>query len=310
MPQQASIACSKVWGGNRAANAALVLPGLQGWVVSQPYHEAESGGDVHYISSCGTGRITRMILADVSGHGEPASAVSGFLRDVMQRYLNHIEPGKLAAEMNQRLSAHEQRGGRFATAVILTFFSPTGRMTLCNAGHPAPLIYRRSRGEWAALDDPRAEPDVVNFPLGVVEEAGYTGREFVLDPGDHVLAYSDCLIEARDDDGRLIGVGGLTDVLNEIGDPGTMPNPGELTDRIIRRIEGLGYQRDDDLTAVVLHCTERTEGATLPERLAGIWRSVRLAFTGARTPLPELSVRNLGGALVPALSRWRPRRRR
>lgn len=310
MTQEAGITCSEVWGGNRATDAALILPGVQGWVVSRPYRNADAGGDVHYISSCGTGRITRVMLADVSGHGEQASGVASFLRSVMQRYLNHIEPNQMAAEMNQRLADHQREEGRFATAVILTFFSPTGAVTLCNAGHPSPLIFRARQGRWAAINDPRSEPDVVNFPLGVVEGAGYKGYEVTLDPNDCVLAYSDCLIEATADDGGQLGVDGLVGILNEMTEAGPLPNFSTVSGALLEAIEAHGYRMDDDLTTIFLRCSERAGGASLPERMAGIWRSVGALFDGRPIPWPELSIANLGGMLVPPLSHWRGRGRR
>jgi phosphoserine phosphatase RsbU/P len=156
-PDAATMACSEVWGGNGAADSSLVLPGLEGGVVSRPHRNAPSGGDVHYVSSCGTGRITRVMLVDVSGHGEAAANVAEFLRLVMQRYVNHIAPNKLATDLNQRLSTSKQRGGRFATAIIMTFFSPTGDLNLRNAGHPPPMLYRKASGRWSSIDRPAAE---------------------------------------------------------------------------------------------------------------------------------------------------------
>jgi len=84
MADHADIACSEAWGGNRAAAVALVVPGLEGGVVSRPWHGAEAGGDVHDVSSCGTGRITRLMLA-------PADIGPGALVDAL---LDAIAAGK------------------------------------------------------------------------------------------------------------------------------------------------------------------------------------------------------------------------
>ena len=61
--------CMEVWGGSQLASSGVELGGLDLWVYSKPYGEAPRGGDVYYVSSCATGRISRMLLADVSGHG-------------------------------------------------------------------------------------------------------------------------------------------------------------------------------------------------------------------------------------------------
>ena len=38
-------------------------------VFSQPFGGDQQGGDVYYVTLCGGGLITRIVVADVSGHG-------------------------------------------------------------------------------------------------------------------------------------------------------------------------------------------------------------------------------------------------
>lgn len=68
MPQQQSdslrshqrMQCMEVWGGNRQVERYLETPGLEAWIYSQPHEQASGGGDVYYVSSCASGRITRI----------------------------------------------------------------------------------------------------------------------------------------------------------------------------------------------------------------------------------------------------------
>ena len=71
-----SMTCMEIWGGNKATFRNVTLPGLGAWVYSRPYQQAESGGDVYYVSNCATGRITRLMLADVSGHGSAVAKIA------------------------------------------------------------------------------------------------------------------------------------------------------------------------------------------------------------------------------------------
>ena len=59
----------EVWGGNEPVDASVELPGMDAWVYSVPFGNSQTGGDVHFVSSCGSGRVYRMMIADVSGHG-------------------------------------------------------------------------------------------------------------------------------------------------------------------------------------------------------------------------------------------------
>ncbi len=295
MAQEAPIACSEVWGGNRVAQMALNLPGITGWIAARPHAGSVAGGDLHYISSCGTGRITRVLLADVAGHGDAVAPLAERLRRLMQRYMNHIDPRKLAEALNQDLSRIGE-SGQFVTAVVMTYFAPSGRLTVCNAGHPKPAIYRAAARRWSLLDQPdtRGEVQVSNLPLGVLEESGYVGRELVLDPGDRVLLYSDCLIESRRPDGVQLQHEGLLDVLNglEAGD-----REESMLEALLAAIDARGHALDDDMTAVVLRCTERSAGAPPARLAAGMARSFLKLWT-RDGPWPEWSKANILGPWI------------
>src|SRR6201986_2036753 len=83
-----TLRCMEIWGGSNAVENAVTMPGLDAWVTSRPHEGAEAGGDVHYVSLCGGGIITRMIVADVSGHGEAVAEFSDALRTLMGRKIN------------------------------------------------------------------------------------------------------------------------------------------------------------------------------------------------------------------------------
>ncbi len=306
-PGFSNIRCSEVWGGNRAIETRLVLPGLQGCVIARPYKRADSGGDVHLVSSCGTGRITRLMLADVAGHGDEAAETGDRLRHAMLRYMNHITPHALAKRMNLDMSRISENSGRFATAIILTYFSPDGSLSLCNAGHPPPLIYRAATKTWSAIDQVGDADAVRNLPLGVLDSAGYIGRETKLSPGDVLIIYTDALNEARNTDGQLLGVPGLIDAAGHLASPadGTPMDPArcstpDLPIALIRHIEELGYMPDDDLTIVTLRCHGQSEGQPPAQKVGGVLRALATFVTRRPIPFPELTWKNLGGSLFKA----------
>src|SRR6478609_6818376 len=83
--------CMEVWGGSQLTERGVELGGLDAWVYSKPFGEAESGGDIYYASSCATGRISRLLLADVSGHGTSVAATAADLRTLMRRFVNRLD---------------------------------------------------------------------------------------------------------------------------------------------------------------------------------------------------------------------------
>src|SRR4051794_16098285 len=108
--------CMEVWGGNQTADRGVVMAGLDAWVFSKPFGGADGGGDVYYVSSCATGRITRLLVADVSGHGAAVCDVAGQLRGLMRKHVNQIDPARFVQSMNTQFAALA-KAGCFATAV-------------------------------------------------------------------------------------------------------------------------------------------------------------------------------------------------
>lgn len=302
MAEQATIRCSEVWGGNHAVTTRLDLPGFDGWVVSRPYHDDEAGGDVHLISSCGTGRITRVLLADVSGHGDAVAELGGRLRSHMQRYMNHIEPRRLAARLNRDMVKLSDGSGRFATALVMTFFAPDGGLSICNAGHPPPLLYREKSQTWSAVDQPDAKGRIADLPLGVLEDAGYLGRRLTMDPGDVLLSYTDCLPEATHPQQGMLMIEGLLEAVSRVGvDP--TEAPPVFVDALMKSLADGEYEWADDLTVLAVRCNARSEGAGFMERVRGVWRSAKTLVGSGPIPWPEWSWLNLGGMLLPGVKR-------
>lgn len=241
--------CLEVWGGMRAADDAVAVPGLDAWVFARPHRGEREGGDIHYLSCCNTARIVRLMIADVSGHGGEAAGVARRLRELMRRYMNWSDQRTLVRSMNSAF-ADDSSHGRFATAVVVTCWTPTDEVTVTNAGHPTPLLYRAASRRWSALsaaDDlsragrprrsdapkPAGGPGRAgaspgprdggeadgprNLPLGIVE-AEYDEVRVRLHGGDLLMLYSDALIEARRPGAAgMLGTAGLIDLLNSPG---------------------------------------------------------------------------------------------
>ena len=90
--------CSEVWGGNDEVDRGVVMQGLDAWVFSRPSEGDVLGGDIHYVSSCSTGRIVRFLVADVSGHGSQVAQLAVRLRGLMRRFVNRSEERRVGKE--------------------------------------------------------------------------------------------------------------------------------------------------------------------------------------------------------------------
>lgn len=244
--------CLEVWGGNQQVQSGVSVPGLDGWISSNPVGAADRGGDIHYVSLCGGGRISRFTVADVAGHGSDAAAMAERLRLLMRKYVNTVDQTRLARALNLefgRLAESE----RFATALLATYFAPTDHLIVCNAGHPRPLWYSLATDTWQFLDHhvPQLADSVRNLPLGVIHPTDYYQFAVELGRGDQVVMYTDSLIEARDSQGSTIGEAGLLDIARSIGPA----EPEEFARRITDEVATFrgGRAELDDQTVLVLH---------------------------------------------------------
>ena len=243
----------EVWGGNQRADRYLEMPGLEAWVYSEPHEQAEGGGDVYYVSSCASGRITRILLADVSGHGIDASKLAIDLRGLMRRNINIIQQNRFVAEMNKQF-ADAASDSRFATAVVCSYFSPKRRLTLCNAGHPEPLCLQLHEGNWAPISQPSHTRELSDFPLGVVDETSYTQSVVTLSAGDLVLLFSDAFVEAVDANGNLLGTAGLLEIIRGLA----AIQPSEFISLLINEIKKLDSSNlsTDDATVLLIRASK------------------------------------------------------
>lgn len=312
--------CMEVWSGSQLTTRGVAFGGLDAWVYSKPYGQAQSGGDIYYASSCATGRITRLLLADVSGHGITVAGTAADLRTLMRRFVNRLDQTEFVRLLNQQFTAMS-RAGVFATAIVSTFFAPTRCLTLCNAGHPRPLIYRGGERHWDFLSRKGSDgrPAEANLPLGLIDVAEYEQFDIELNPGDCVLSYTDALMESSDAGGEILGEIGVLRIARLLGDvlPGSA-GPQKLIEAMLKEIGDRhpGNLTDDDVTVLVVRANGSQPRVSLGEKLSALMR-----FTGAllrsvgpgaeRPPLPDANLANLGGAIIPALGRrWRAARKK
>jgi phosphoserine phosphatase RsbU/P len=301
--------CMEVWGGSQLTESGVELGGLDVWVYSKPFGEAQRGGDVYYVSSCATGRISRLLLADVSGHGQSVASTAADLRTLMRRFVNRLDQKEFVRLLNEQFTALSTHGN-FATAVVTTFFEPSRRLSLCNAGHPRPLLYRVSTKKWSLLGhkdhDAQSPSPLSNVPLGMFDVAEYEQLDVELEPGDVLVSYTDALMESCDADGQMLGEAGLLRIANLLGDLPADKLIPELVREISERYpENLAA---DDVTLLVVRANGRKLQFSLREQIGALGRFLKsLVRPGDRAPFPEFTIPNLVGALTHSFGSRAPR---
>jgi serine phosphatase RsbU (regulator of sigma subunit) len=261
-----TLQCMEIWGGNHAARRGIALSGLLAHIDSEPHDGASNGGDIYYMSTCGSGHVARFVLADVAGHGEVVAELSKMLRKLMRKYIGTPNQATFARVLNQKFAEMAEES-RFATAVMGTYFSPTDHLMLCNAGHPAPLWYHAKEKRWQLLhqQDAASTEDIANLPFGLLKPTPYEQFVVKLELDDVLVVYTDALSEARNAAGDQLGEQGLLELVAQV----PLGPPETFSRRVLDRVAEHrgGRPPEDDQTLLVIHHTGQEMHLTLGKTL-------------------------------------------
>lgn len=171
------------------------VPGVPGWEIAACYVPFTAsptvGGDWWDGLVLPDGRVA-LTVGDVAGHGVPAVAVMGQLRNTMRSHLvAGLDPAESLAELSALLDWTDPAA--HATAVAVVADPATGELVWASAGHPPPLVTSPGcKPRW--LDVPAAPP------LGALPRDRphpYRNHHEHVAPGEALHLYSDGLVEGR-----------------------------------------------------------------------------------------------------------------
>jgi sigma-B regulation protein RsbU (phosphoserine phosphatase) len=210
------LACLEIRGGNERASYSIDLPGMSAWVSCRPLTPATRGGDLHYLSVCSQGFVSRITLADVAGHGELVSSVAERLRDVLRKHSDAWDQTDVVRDLNDSFLAGAE-GLQYATAIVLGYYSGTGELLFTNAGHLPPLWYHGAEQKWTLMLESSPYSKVVaDLPLGMIPDTPYTQTAVQIEAGDLIVLYTDGVTDSTDDSGAHLDQHGLLDLVQRI----------------------------------------------------------------------------------------------
>ena len=213
---------------------------------------------MHYVSVCPNCIVSRVALADVSGHGGAVQSMATKLRDLMQKYLTALEQVNLMRDLNQAVM-QELGGIQYATLVAVGFHARRGVCVMTNAGHPPALWYQANRAGWEWFEPQRPElgTGIRGTPLGLLPNASYPRRIVKPSPGDLMVLYSDGISEARNADGEELGRDRLMTAARAISFTSAETFGVQLVDAI-NDFRGHRLPEDDETIIVLQPVPERS----------------------------------------------------
>lgn len=284
------LACGEVRGGNRPVHAEIELPGLRG-VLYSSVADGAHGGDIHYLSVCGSGLLARLCVADVAGHGDAVAAVGTEMYGQLRRSVDIVDERRVLRAIDRRIVRADVQA--MTTAVLATYYPPSRRLAISYAGHPPAWYYSAASRAWQPIEPEPAHASAqapVGLPLGTGLSPVYTRRRLTVSEGDRLLLLTDGVLEACSPAGDELGHGGLARLLDAYdGD-----HEG-LVDHVLRGLDahtGSNLLAHDDVTMFVGEIVAGPPGPAL-------WHVLRNRFGGAR---PVGAMRTVPPVLPAALA--------
>ncbi len=201
----------------------------------------EVGGDFFDYQTVGDDLMITVV--DVSGKAMKAAFSAIFTSGLLLSRVTSKHPAQVLTDINPML--HERTDKQtFITCLLARYDFNTRVFRFANAGHCEPLLKRGGSVQYLKAPIPR-------YPLALRSDVTYNETEFVLQPGDVVMLYSDGLPEARNAKGDLYDYPKMERLLMDI-DTETL-SAEQICDVI--RVEILTYSEydlADDMTVVVL----------------------------------------------------------
>lgn len=262
--------CMEITGGRKSEDVQYEMPGLKMRVFSkQSPLGLEGGGEIHFVSSCASGRITRMLIADICGTESIFKQFSCQIRDGLLKSINSIWQNRVVDDMEQQLREFAEHGG-FATASIATFFAPTRSFVMCNIGNPPPLIFRAADRSWDVFhgEQQQVSPDE---PIeGVFTKGEYRFIETKLDVGDHFFIYGNGFAQSKFPDGDIVGHSRLLSALQDASHTG----PEQRIEHLVGRVREANETSED---STVISCSVTNQSVGLRDNLLAPIRLLRRA---------------------------------
>ncbi len=218
------------------------LPDLPGLDIQVSYKPMDLiGGDFYDYHYTDTRRIG-ILVADVSGHGIPASLIASMVKIAFyMQALLYDQPDKLL--MNIHNTLYGKCETHFVAASYIYIDLDRMKLVHSNAGHSPLIILKKNTLEIVTI---KSRGKI----LGVFPIVSCELIEIDIEPGDRVILYTDCVTETRNVSGEYFGDERFHEYVKNNADK----NAATFTHGIKTHLEEWSGNKglfEDDLTVVV-----------------------------------------------------------
>ena len=215
------------------------LPQIEGYDFGAFYIPAEHAGGDYYDCIEMSNGYWGLGVADVSGHGIPASVIMAITRAIMRSYTYDVISSSEAVAMVNEILCDNIHTNDFVTMFYTVFDSKNDKLNYASAGHNPLLFYDKSEMLVKKIS-------CHGMFLGAFDTVEYEEGELEIDKGDIVFLYTDGLNEAMN---RTRDQYGYDQLISKIMMFSSLP-VSEMVDNIMEDVRNFtqGHPFEDDIT--------------------------------------------------------------
>jgi stage II sporulation SpoE-like protein len=197
-----------------------------------------------------------ILIADVSGHGVGAALIGSMLKIAFASQVEYISnPARVLTEINRILQGKLEQS--FVTACFLFIDITNGKIGYASAGHPPPLLWRKSTTEMSRLS-------LGGLIMGPFPNAIYENTALDIVKGDRLVLYTDGITEASSKTGELFGQDRLEALIKDC----SSYSADRAADQFIEHLSNwsgrsLGTSLDDDVTLIIIDVVSEPDVVSL-----------------------------------------------
>src|SRR5215475_4044247 len=179
-------------------------PQIEGFAIAARCIPArEVGGDFYdfiEVPSDGTGERLGIIIGDVSGKAMSGALVMAASRSIFRILTETYTSVEQLMAIGNTLLKRDIKKGMFVALAYTVWDSQHKMLTLSNAGQTQPILCSSDGSKPVLIDTPGDK-----FPLGIVKKCHYQETQVSLQSGDVLVLYTDGVVEAMNDKGKMYG---------------------------------------------------------------------------------------------------------
>jgi sigma-B regulation protein RsbU (phosphoserine phosphatase) len=214
------------------------FPGWAIWLYTRPANEV--GGDlVDYLLLDEAKAV--LTLADVAGKGLKAALLTSKLQATVRALATEVDSLSELGKKINKIFHRDSMPNLFASMLLMRIGSSSGEINFLNAGHFPPFTIK---------DKDIKELARGSIALGLVSNAGYNEETVILEPNELFIAYSDGVIEARNESGEFFG----TERFFQLIKNSSNNSPDQIGKYVISQIEQFigDFPASDDISLIIL----------------------------------------------------------